>query len=201
MDVVNVEFEFFDPDTTIDFHGLKSLLRQLLDVDSQLHDLSTLADLLLTQGDCAGNTVKVDGIETDPYAFLSILNLYHHRENATVKELTRYLFERVQGRPDMAPIAEALSGLGEQKQVGLIISERFINMPSEVSPELYRMLLEQIGWALEESRPYKFSHYLILSRTYTEIESKLDQEENPRPKKNKGISKGGDKEIYYFHFR
>ena len=45
--MVNVEFEWFDPQE-IDFHGLKTLLRQLLDLDNQLFDLSALADLILS---------------------------------------------------------------------------------------------------------------------------------------------------------
>jgi protein BCP1 len=78
MDMVNVDFEWFDPQPAVDFHGLKTLLRQLLDVDSQLFDLSELADIILSQP-LLGSTVKVDGNETDPYAFLTVLNLTTHK--------------------------------------------------------------------------------------------------------------------------
>ena len=76
--MVNVDFEWFDPNPEVDFHGLKTLLRQLLDVDNQLFDLSELADLILSQP-LLGSTVKVDGSETDPYAFLTVLNLETHK--------------------------------------------------------------------------------------------------------------------------
>jgi protein BCP1 len=82
MDMVNVDFEWFDPQPAVDFHGLKTLLRQLLDVDSQLFDLSELTDLILSQP-TLGSTVKVDGNETDPYAFLTVLNLKTHKVNTT----------------------------------------------------------------------------------------------------------------------
>lgn len=65
---------------------------------------------------------------------------------------------------------------------------------------MYTMLLEEIAWALEEKEPYNFSHYLIISKTFEEVESKLDMEES-RPQKKKKKS-GGDKtaaERYYFH--
>jgi protein BCP1 len=78
MDMVNVDFEWFDPQPAVDFHGLKTLLRQLLDVDAQLFDLSALTDLILSQP-TLGSTVKVDGNETDPYAFLTVLNLQTHK--------------------------------------------------------------------------------------------------------------------------
>ncbi len=75
--ILNVEFEWFDPQPQ-DFHGLKALLRQLFDVDAQLFDLSALTELILSQP-LLGSTVKVDGNETDPYAFLTVLNLGEHR--------------------------------------------------------------------------------------------------------------------------
>jgi protein BCP1 len=78
MDMLDVEFEWFDPQPEVDFHGLKSLCRQLFDTDAQLFDLSALVDLILSQP-LLGSTVKVDGKESDPFAFLTVLNLHEHR--------------------------------------------------------------------------------------------------------------------------
>lgn len=75
--MVNVDFEWFDP-SPIDFHGMKTLLRQLFDNDAQLFDMSALVDLVLSQPEL-GSTVKVDGKESDPYAFLTVLNLQEHQ--------------------------------------------------------------------------------------------------------------------------
>lgn len=75
--MLDVDFEWFDPQPAHDFPGLKTLLRQLFDVDGPLFDLSALADLILAQP-LLGSTVKVDGNETDPYAFLTVLNLREH---------------------------------------------------------------------------------------------------------------------------
>ena len=76
FDTLNVDFEFFDPQQ-LDFHGIKVLLQQLFDVDATLFDLSAVADLILSQP-LLGSTVKVDGNETDAYAFLSVINLRQH---------------------------------------------------------------------------------------------------------------------------
>lgn len=76
--MVDLEFEWFDPQPEHDYHGLKTLIRQLLDDDAQLFELGALADLILSQP-LLGSTVKVDGNETDPYAFLTVLNLREHR--------------------------------------------------------------------------------------------------------------------------
>lgn len=84
--------------------------------------------------------------------------------------------------------------------MGLVLTERLINIPSEVVPPMYKMLLEEISWAVEEKEPYTFSHYLILSKTYREITSVLDQENNrPQKKKKKDNAKVENQETFYFH--
>lgn len=191
MDTVNVEFELFNFKPEVDFHGLKSLLRQLLDVDSQLFDLSALADLILSQP-TVGSTVKVDGDETDAYAFLTVLNIQEHREKQIVKDLTQYLLEKAKTNEALAP----LSGLLSSSQVGLVLAERMINVPSEISPPMYTMLIDEIEAAVEDKEPYEFTHYLILSKTYHEIVSTLDQEDAPKTKKSK-VAKA--RETFYFH--
>ena len=113
----------------------------------------------------------------------------------------------------MAPLA-ALLAPGSGARVGLVLAERFINMPPQVVPPMYRMLLEEIAWAVEAKEPYTFSHYLVLSRTYTEIASALDHDvevddsvdhdgrsvatQPPRRKRRKGGAIE-ETEIFYFH--
>lgn len=87
IDMLNVDFEWFDPQPAVDFHGLKTLCRQLFDVDAELFNLSELVDLILSQP-LLGSTVKVDGNESDPYAFLTVLNLHQHRvRNISISQL------------------------------------------------------------------------------------------------------------------
>src|SRR6187402_2157830 len=133
MNMVDVEFEWFNFKPDVDFHGLRSLVRQLLDVDSQLFDLSALADLILSQP-TVGSTVKVDGDDTDAYAFLTILNLHEHREKKIIKDLTQYLIEKSSSSQTLAPLGGLLTS---SSQVGLILAERLINVPAEISPPMY----------------------------------------------------------------
>ncbi|GIJ99785.1 mss4p nuclear export [Aspergillus viridinutans] len=195
MDMVNVDFEWFDPQPAVDFHGLKNLLRQLFDADSQIFDLSALTDLILAQP-LLGSTVKVDGNESDPYAFLTVLNLQEHKDKPVIKDLTSYLQRKASSNPSLAPLSELLSQ-SPIPPIGLILTERLINMPAEVVPPMYSMLLEEIAWAIEDKEPYNFSHYLIVSKTYEEVESKLDMEES-RPQKKKKKS-GSNVERFFFH--
>ncbi|KAI0415478.1 putative actin cytoskeleton organization and vesicular protein [Xylaria grammica] len=188
FDMVNVDFEWFNFNEKIDFHGTKSLVRQLFDVDANLFDVSALADLILSQSSI-GSTVKTDGEEADPFAFLTALNIQEHRQKKPVTQLIDYLSEKAKATESLASIPELLAS---GQHVGLILSERLINMPSEVAPPLYSMLVEEIQDAVDDKEPYEFTHYLIVSKTYHEIESTLAEER----KKKKGRQ---DATLYYFH--
>ncbi|KAL5363404.1 p21-C-terminal region-binding protein-domain-containing protein [Aspergillus floccosus] len=194
MEIVNVDFEWFDPQPAVDFHGIKNLLRQLFDADAQMFNMSELADMILAQP-TLGSTVKVDGNESDPYAFLSVLNLQEHKDKPVIKDLISYFQKKAASTPSLAPLSQLLSQ-SPVPPIGLILTERLINMPPQVIPPMYTMLLEEITWAIEDKEPYNFSHYLILSKTYEEVESKLDMEE-ARPQKKK--KKSGESERFFFH--
>ncbi|KAF7560509.1 hypothetical protein G7046_g3649 [Stylonectria norvegica] len=189
FDMVNVEFEWFNFDPEVDFHGTKSLLRQLFDVDASLFNMSALADLVLSQP-TIGSTIKVDGKSTDAYAILTALNTSVHRETEPMKDVLKYLVEKAGTNPSLAAIPELINA---GKHVGLVFSERLINMPSELAPPLYSMLLDEVEAAVEDKEPYDFSHYLILSKTYQELESKLNVEGQKRKKAKE------ESAVYYFH--
>ncbi|KAF2010207.1 hypothetical protein BU24DRAFT_428221 [Aaosphaeria arxii CBS 175.79] len=196
-DLVNVDFEWFDPQPAVDFHGLKNLLRQLLDIDAQLFDLSALADLILSQP-LLGSTVKVDGNESDPFAFLTVLNLETHKDKPVIQDLRNYLAKSSSTNASLAPIKDLLSS-DTPAQIGLILTDRLLNMPHEIVPPMYKMLLEEIQWALDEKEPYAFTHYLILSKTYTEIASELPSGDEPPSKKKKAAGSAAGSETFYFH--
>jgi protein BCP1 len=43
-----------------------------------------------------------------------------------------------------------------QFHIGLILSERLINMPVQIVPPMYKMLQEEIQWAIEDASIYLF---------------------------------------------
>ena len=92
----------------------------------------------------------------------------------------------------MSPVAGLLQD--PSAQVGLVLTERLINMPPEIAPPLYSMLIDEIEAAVEDHEPYEFSHFLILSRTYHEVESNLEVEGERRKKKAKE-----EAPLFYFH--
>ncbi|KAL2138433.1 hypothetical protein VTI28DRAFT_6778 [Corynascus sepedonium] len=190
MDIVNVDFELFNYDPQIDFHGVKTLLRQLFDADAQLFDLSALSDLIIEQN-TIGSTCKVDDKANDAYAFLTVLNLQVHRDKKPVAQLIEYLAERAKTDENLGSVVPELLASG--KHVGLVLAERLLNMPVEVIPPMWTCLIDEIEAAVEDKEPYEFSHYLVVSRTYREVESSLDQAERKQKKAREEV------ELQYFH--
>ena len=193
--MIDVDFEWFSPSEAVDFHGLKNLLKQLFDVDNQLFDLSELTNMILEQP-ALGSCVKTEGEESDPFAFLTVLNMHEHREKNVIKQLTSYFLAKAAADPALSPLKSLLSP-ESKAQVGLVLCERFINMPHQIVPPLYTMLQDELAEAIKEKEPYEFTHYLIISKCYTEVASKLDVEDNPPTKKSKAAN--AKSEVFYFH--
>jgi protein BCP1 len=62
----------------VDFVALKRLIIQLFQADADLLKPHDLSELILSQP-LVGTTVKTDGKESDPYAFLTVLNMHVHK--------------------------------------------------------------------------------------------------------------------------
>lgn len=123
------------------------------------------------------------------------------QDKPIIKDLTNYLHQKSLATPPLSSLAALLSS-DSPARIGLILTERFINLPVELTPPMYTMLLEEISWALSENEPYDFTHYLILSKTYTEVASKLDAQEDRPSKKQRQKAKGaagGGGEVFCFH--
>ncbi len=199
------------------------MLRQLLDVDATLFDISGLADSILAQS-TIGSTVKVDGKANDAYALLTALSLRELRANPAVAKLTQYLLEKAATTTTLAPLvplltqqhAEPAASVAGAPHVGLVLSERLINMPAEISPPLYTMLIDELDAAVEDGEPYAFTHYLVLSKVYQEVPSNLamvvdDDDDDTgeaggsskvkRRKRDKAKAKASSSgsDIFYFH--
>ena len=119
-----------------------------------------------------------------------------------IKSLIDYITRSTGGISRLSPLRDLLNP-DSKARIGLLLSERLVNIPSEVVPPMYKMLLEEISWALDEKEPYSFTHYLILSKTYKEVSSQLDQEVGTSQKKRKkqkiASGQGGESPEFHFH--
>mgnify|MGYP002477608076 FL=1 len=81
------------------------------------------------------------------------------QEHKALSALTSYLLAKV---PASSPFHTELSNLlarpaepstaASPKHVGLVLSERLVNMPAQIVPPMYKMLDEELQWARDEVR-------------------------------------------------
>ncbi|KAH8988214.1 p21-C-terminal region-binding protein-domain-containing protein [Lactarius akahatsu] len=215
---VQVDFEFFDPNPDIDFVALKRLIGQLFQADADIFRPHLLAELILSQP-LVGTTVKTDGRESDPYAFLTVLNMHVHKvllsvvrflvhishssqDHPSIKALTEYILSKSEADPSLHQTLQRILSPNASSHLGFVFSERLVNMPVEIVPHMYRMLADEIQWACDDGEPYHFSHILVLSRTFTlsEEETEAAVASFQQQKRRKGAqdpsSTGG---VFSFH--
>ncbi|TIC18922.1 hypothetical protein E3Q13_01584 [Wallemia mellicola] len=195
-EIVNVDFDFFNIDE-IDYHAVKHLLVQLFHSDSQDLELHTLTDLILSQSG-VGTTIKVDGKESDPYAFLTAVNLNSNNSIGCVSNLSNYLLNRAKSASNQSlynTLNQLLSG-ESSSQVGLLLGERLVNMPVVLMPHMLRFLLEELESASKSGQAYNFTHYLIPARTYIESDNDVEMDDQGPTKKQRG---GNNSKLQTFH--
>ncbi|KAF9527065.1 p21-C-terminal region-binding protein-domain-containing protein [Crepidotus variabilis] len=163
--LIDVEFDFFDPNPKVDYHAIKRLLGQLFQRDAEQLDTPELTELILAQP-TVGTTIKTDGLESDPYALLTVLNMHLHHLNPSMKAIANYLLAITSAHnQNFHSILQTLFSQSEA-HVGLVVCERLINMPVQVIPPMYRMLADEVKWARADGEPYNFTHLIVISRVY-----------------------------------
>ncbi|KAK6197330.1 protein BCP1 [Scheffersomyces amazonensis] len=208
-EIVNVDFDYFDLNPEVDFHATKTFLRQLFGDDEAKIDISGLADLILTKGS-VGTTIKTDGIESDPFALLSVINLNDNITKPSIKSVLDYVFDKTKSQLEFNIFLKKLLSNGQttknsnkQLKVGLIISERMINMPVEVVPPMYKMLLEEMQKAEDAREKYEFDYFLIISKVYKLVGANIqddDEDKKSKKKKKSTVADEAQVEMDYFHY-
>lgn len=162
-EIVNIDFDFFDVDKDVDFHAVKNLMRQLIGEESKKLNLSALADLVLG---APTTTIKTDGKESDPYAFLAPINMKEAKSSDYIKFIHKSDSE----------LSNTLNRISN-KRVALLLSERLINMPIQIVPAMYKIVLEET----EKSEGEHYDYYVIPSRKY-EVNDEAEDNSNKRVK-------------------
>ena len=148
-----VEFEFYDPEES-DFHSVRELLCTgslgLADLD-----FSGLADTIVEQVNIGTMIKSGTGDEEEEEedaekdaalcGLLTVLNLHQFSEKGWCQTLMAFLQEKV--KSCSVTTAEQLKAFLKATQPGLLVSERFVNLPLELIPMLHKAVLEDIHWS------------------------------------------------------
>jgi len=126
-------------------------------VDNVLFDISVLTDLILSQS-IIGSTVKTDGAESDPFAFMTVLNLNEHRSHPAIRQIIDYIYLKTKKKEAFYAKLKYILEQESTHKVGLIVSERLINMPTEIVPPMYRMLCDEMKRSIDNVSTVCFSN-------------------------------------------
>ncbi|KAE8670287.1 Protein BCCIP-like protein [Hibiscus syriacus] len=165
--VVEADFAFFDPKPE-DFHGVKTLLQSYH--DNKEWDLSGFVDLILGQT-TVGTVVKLeDDEDKGVFSIITALNLGRYKDHKCISELKEFLLKLCLEKDK---IGNLRSLLGDKAQdVGLLVSQRVVNLPPELLPHLYDALFDEILWATEDEpteelrNSFRFKFYIVVSKIY-----------------------------------
>lgn len=88
-----------------------------------------------------------------------------------VSGIVSYILEKSLSDKVMHQQLKGLLAPGSTASVGLILHERIINVPQDIAPPMYRMLFEEIDWAVEDNEPFDFQYFISISKVFLEISS------------------------------
>ncbi|KAK2145481.1 hypothetical protein LSH36_678g01046 [Paralvinella palmiformis] len=134
---IQVEFEARNMEDS-DFHGVRKLLAQLY-LKANI-DLSELTNTLISQN-YIGSVIK---------------------DLKCVNEIKSMLLEKCSKCVNKDKLATLLGT--EKNAVGVIINERFINIPAQISLPSFQSLWKEVERAKLKKMNYNFSHYVIVSK-------------------------------------
>jgi len=186
QEIINLDFEAFPPSDE-DIPGIVRLLKQLFGGNEPNINIGQLAETFVSQnyvgcvlkqaesvepGDSDDDAMD-DGAEDTVYAFTSALNLNPKTgvtPNICLSQLKTYLKEKAKGSAAESSFNSVMDRSGSSSIVGLIINERFVNLPSEASVPMLESTVKDMETSFKNGMQYSFSHYIMISKMYRLID-------------------------------
>merc|ERR1712025_1040686 len=167
---IQVEFEARTPEER-DLPGVISLLKQCFRGSEDV-DLSALAQYVLKQRS-VGSVVtqspsdstddedddELGGTDGEVFGLATIIRL---KGSEVSDMIVRHMSKSVAATDRRGQLGNLLTAL--DSDVGLIISERIINMPPQIAVPLYQTLANEVKKAKTKNLPFNFTHYAVISK-------------------------------------
>ncbi|XP_055962644.1 BRCA2 and CDKN1A-interacting protein [Sorex fumeus] len=172
---VNVDFEAFAI-SDIDYDGIKKLLQQLF-LKAPVNT-AQLTELLIQQNH-VGSVIKQTEVSEDSdgeedeeeiFGFISLFNLTERKDTQCAEQIKELLLAACRQHSEKST-AQQLERLlrDPARPVGLLLSERFLNVPPQVALPLHQQLQKELAEAQRTNKPCGKCHfYLLISKTFVE---------------------------------
>ncbi|MEE6486369.1 hypothetical protein FKM82_014586 [Ascaphus truei] len=177
-EVVNVDFEAHTISDN-DCDGIKKLLKQLF---LKAHvNISELADLLIQQNHIGSVMKQAENLDDSDdedddnvFGFISLLHLTERKGTPCAEQIKELILSHCEENCEQSMVEQFDKVLNDSsKPVGLLLSERFINVPAQIALPMHQQLQKELIEAQKTNKPCgKCYYYLLLSKTLVEVGKK-----------------------------
>lgn len=145
-ELVQVTFTFCDMADQY-YHALRSLLHasgtvyqpQASALTEHMIDNVSVGTLVSTQDDDEGNV----------YGFASVLNVTTYQASPAIQHLKQHCLEHCP--KDRKEELQVVLGGNTKRPAGILLLGRMVNLPLEITLELYQQLVKDMDWAVEHA--------------------------------------------------
>ncbi|NXG31405.1 BCCIP protein, partial [Dromaius novaehollandiae] len=204
---VNIEFEAHSISDN-DYNGIKKLLQQLF-LKAPVNT-AELTDMLIQQNHI-GSTIKQaevqddsggddDDDEDEVFGFISLLNLTERKGTQCAEQIKELILSRCEKNCEQRVVEQLDKILNDNtKPVGLLLSERFINVPPQIALPMHQQLQKELTDAQKTNKPCgKCHYYLLISKTFTEAaKSNSKRREGKNQQKEELMFANAEEEFFY----
>ncbi|XP_076667848.1 protein BCCIP homolog [Andrena cerasifolii] len=188
---IQVDFEGRNP-LDPDYHGIKTLLQQLF---LKAHiDLGGLTDMIISQN-YVGSVVKQsedleesddeDNDINDVFGVTTVINLSSGQNYLCIQQLRDLLKQLANEHATDATNSMIKNILeNDSEALGLLINERFVNIPAQISVPLLENLTSEIKRANNKRMAFDFSYYVLICKLYKMEEQKMGKKAKSKKKSN-----------------
>ncbi|XP_029156482.1 protein BCCIP homolog [Nylanderia fulva] len=197
---LQLDFEGRNPQDP-DYHGIKTLLKQLF-LKARI-DLGGLTDLIISQN-YVGSVVKQseeidesddddDSDINDVFGITTVINVSDRQNTSCIQQLRDLLKQLADEHATDAANAMIKNVLeNDAAQLGLLINERFVNIPAKISVPLLENLISEVKRANNKNMPFNFSYYVLICKLY-----KSEDKKTNKKSKNKNRKTGNEPSILW----
>ncbi|XP_037660986.1 BRCA2 and CDKN1A-interacting protein [Choloepus didactylus] len=203
---VNIEFEAYSISEG-DYDGIKKLLHQLFLKASV--NIAELTDLLIQQSHI-GSVIKqtdvsedsdddVDVDEDEIFGFISLLNLTERKGTQCAEQIKELILSFCEKNCEKSLVEQLDKLLNDPtKPVGLLLSERFINVPPQIALPMHQQLQKELAEAHKTNKPCgKCYFYLLISKTFVETGKNDSKKKWSNQKKDELMFANAEEEFFY----
>ena len=194
-EIENVEFNFSNI-LESDYHSLKSLIQPNFQFENI--NVGDLSDFLISQHEDVGTTIRAGDMVFGVFSYVPLSQQIQKKQHSSFfDEFFNFLKLKV-NKADEKNKVKIMEILQKNYNLGLIISERVVNLPEETVPPALGLATKEINECREvEEKDYdkRFDFdYLILISKFVKI-TEEKRKDNKKMKKDENIKENN--EAYY----